>query len=216
MNRTRRTRLAALLRRPRRRRGLDGGDRVPRVTTTTGERRSSTRRRSSRRRSRCCSGATRTSRATSSSRRRQRSTASRGRRSSTTGPAGLVPRARRPASRSGTSASRRYRGKPVLTWWQGRAHRRRARRGRRLHRRQLVQRDRDGARRATASTADGHEFALTPQGTALITIYHAGPVRPLVGRRTGERHGLRRRRRRRSTSRRARCCSSGTASTTCR
>lgn len=62
-----------------------------------------------------------------------------------------------------------YRGKPVLTWWQDTI---------------------DGGIDYVADTsyriiatvhagnglsADGHEFALTPQGTALITIYHEVP-----------------------------------------
>jgi Arylsulfotransferase (ASST) len=78
-----------------------------------------------------------------------------------------------------------YRGKPVLTWWQGAAF------------------GEGGAgtsyiadssyrvigtvRAGNGLEADGHEFALTPQGTALVTIYHEVPydLSPVGGPKDG-------------------------------
>jgi hypothetical protein len=69
----------------------------------------------------------------------------------------------------------RYRGKPVLTWWQGGSHTG-AGHGEGVD--YIV----DSAYHVVATVkagnsldTDGHEFALTPQGTALITSYHAVP-----------------------------------------
>ena len=111
----------------------------------------------------------------------------------------------------------RYRGQPVLTWWQGaEPHRRRPRRGRRLHRRQLATDVIATVNAGNGLDADTTSSALTPEGTALITIYHAvpydlsavgGPADGTVF--DGDRAGDRRRDRPRRSS-------SGTASTTCR
>ena len=67
----------------------------------------------------------------------------------------------------------RYHGEPVLTWWQGSGFGGVA---------SGVDYIADGSYRVIATVhagngldADGHEFALTPQGTALITIYHEVP-----------------------------------------
>jgi hypothetical protein len=67
----------------------------------------------------------------------------------------------------------RYRGEPVLTWWQGRGIG-----GAGAGVDYVI----DGSYRVIATVhagngleADGHEFLLTPQGTALITIYHEVP-----------------------------------------
>jgi hypothetical protein len=67
----------------------------------------------------------------------------------------------------------RYGGQPVLTWWEGRGL---AGSG------AGVDYVADGSYRVIATVhagngleADGHEFLLTPQGTALITIYHEVP-----------------------------------------
>jgi arylsulfotransferase ASST len=66
-----------------------------------------------------------------------------------------------------------YRGKPVLTWWQGSNFG-----GNTAGTDYIV----DSSYRVVAAVhagnglnADGHEFALTPQGTALITVDHEVP-----------------------------------------
>jgi hypothetical protein len=72
--------------------------------------------------------------------------------------------------------AQRYRGKPVLTWWQGSSHTG-AGHG------EGTDYIADSSYHVIATVhagngldADGHEFTLTPQGTALITIYHAVPA----------------------------------------
>ncbi|HMJ01165.1 MAG TPA: arylsulfotransferase family protein [Gaiellaceae bacterium] len=67
----------------------------------------------------------------------------------------------------------RFRGQPVLTWWEGQGL---AGSG------AGVDYVADGSYRVIATVhaghgldADGHEFLLTPQGTALMTIYHDVP-----------------------------------------
>src|SRR5699024_6236350 len=67
----------------------------------------------------------------------------------------------------------RYRGRPVLTWWQGTAMRGH---GKGVY----VIVDEHYRRIATVRTAhgldgDGHEFLLTPRGTALLTFYRRVP-----------------------------------------
>src|SRR4051812_25416390 len=69
----------------------------------------------------------------------------------------------------------RYRGKPVLTWWQGGTH------GGVGHG-EGVDYIADSSYNVIATVragngyqADGHEFLLTPQGTALIEIYQPVP-----------------------------------------
>ncbi len=69
----------------------------------------------------------------------------------------------------------RYRGEPVLTWWQGQSHTG-AGHGEGVD--YIV--DRSYRVVATVSAgnglaADTHEFRLTPEGTALIAVYHAVP-----------------------------------------
>jgi len=66
-----------------------------------------------------------------------------------------------------------YQGAPVLTWWQGSGF------GQLSQGTDYIA---DGSYKVVAMvqagnglTADGHEFELTPQGTALITAYHAVP-----------------------------------------
>src|SRR6266487_1448994 len=63
----------------------------------------------------------------------------------------------------------RYLGSPVLTWWQGAAP-------------ESLDVIADGSYHVIATVragnglqVDGHEFALTPQGTALVTIFHEVP-----------------------------------------
>ena len=80
-----------------------------------------------------------------------------------------------------------YRGKPVLTWWQGIDLEGR-------HRAQARTSIYDASYQpiATVKAAHGldgdlHEFQLTPRGTAYITIYHEVPVDLRVGRRAEER-----------------------------
>jgi Arylsulfotransferase (ASST) len=68
-----------------------------------------------------------------------------------------------------------YRGKPVLTWWQGRITKAGTGRG------TYVVYDASYRQIATVKAAHGldgdlHEFQLTPRGTAYITIYHEVPV----------------------------------------
>jgi len=68
-----------------------------------------------------------------------------------------------------------YRGQPVLTWWQGQSHTG-AGHGEGVD--YIV--DRSYRLIATVSAgnglaADTHEFRLTPEGTALILVYHAVP-----------------------------------------
>ena len=69
----------------------------------------------------------------------------------------------------------RYRGKPVLTWWQGASHTG-------VGHGEGVGYIVDRSYRVIATVragngldADSHEFVLTPRGTALITIYHQVP-----------------------------------------
>ena len=69
----------------------------------------------------------------------------------------------------------RYRGQPVLTWWQGQSHTG-AGHGEGVD--YIV--DRSYRLIATVNAGDGlladtHEFRLTPEGTALILVYHAVP-----------------------------------------
>ena len=45
---------------------------------------------------------------------------------------------------------------------------------------------------ANGYSADLHDFAITPQGTALITVYDPVRMRPRLGRRPARRHGARR------------------------
>src|SRR5919204_2109994 len=64
----------------------------------------------------------------------------------------------------------RYRGRPVLTWWQGHS-------ARGFGSGEYVIADETYRRVATVRAGNGlagdeHEFQLTPRGTALITIYH--------------------------------------------
>jgi Arylsulfotransferase (ASST) len=67
----------------------------------------------------------------------------------------------------------RYRGQPVLTWWQGRSHFG-------IGRGDFVIMDSSYRQIALVRAGNGlagdeHEFQLTPQGTALIPAYHAVP-----------------------------------------
>ena len=130
------------------------------------------------------------------------------------GPARLVPRAprRRPGLGLPHAALPRQARAHVVA---GREpHRRRSRRGRRLHRGRPLpgHRHLEGRPRARRRRP---RVVLTPQGTALITVYHRCRTtsRPSAARRTGRSSTASSRR---STSRAARCSSSGTASTTCR
>ncbi|HET6149171.1 MAG TPA: arylsulfotransferase family protein [Polyangia bacterium] len=68
-----------------------------------------------------------------------------------------------------------YRGEPVLTWWQGRSHTG-AGHGEGVD--YIVDRRYRVIATVNAGNglaADTHEFRLTPQGTALIVVYHAIP-----------------------------------------
>ena len=105
----------------------------------------------------------------------------------------------------------RYRGSPVLTWWEG-DDRARARRRRIRDRRHLL----PPIRRVNAGNGlrgDLHEFLITPHGTALLTSYVVRDA-DLPPSAAPPRARSRTRSSRRSTSRVASCCSSGTASTT--
>jgi len=69
----------------------------------------------------------------------------------------------------------RYRGRPVLTWWQGQSHIARGVG-------EGVDEILDSSYHVVATIhagngldADQHEFVLTPRSTALITVYHAVP-----------------------------------------
>jgi len=82
----------------------------------------------------------------------------------------------------------RYRGRPVLTWWQGTSHEGPGHG-------QGVDYIADSSYRVIATVAagdgldaDAHEFRLTDRGTALITSYHAVPydLSPLGGPANGE------------------------------
>jgi hypothetical protein len=69
----------------------------------------------------------------------------------------------------------RYRGRAVLTWWQGQSHTG-AGHGEGVD--YIVGDDYQVIATVNAGNgfaADTHEFRLTPQGTALITVYHAVP-----------------------------------------
>lgn len=79
-----------------------------------------------------------------------------------------------------------YLGQPVLTWWQGSGFGGRG---------EGVDYIADSSYRVIATVhagnglaADGHEFLLTPQGTALITVYRDVPydLRPVGGPREGQ------------------------------
>jgi hypothetical protein len=79
-----------------------------------------------------------------------------------------------------------YRGKPVLTWWQGIISKAGIGRG------TYEVYDASYHEIATVKAAHGldgdlHEFQLTPRGTAYITIYHEAPVdlRPVGGPKDG-------------------------------
>src|SRR5439155_2692200 len=80
------------------------------------------------------------------------------------------------------------RGKPVLTWWQGASHS-----GVGYGQGEDIIADTSYKVIATVKAgagyqADGHEFTLTSQGTALIDIYHAVPydLSPLGGPTNGQ------------------------------
>src|SRR5215210_7833964 len=104
-----------------------------------------------------------------------------------------------------------YRGEPVLTWWEGKAT---------PHPSVGEYVILDGSYREITRVQAGngyggnqHDFLITPQGTALLTVYNhvrwdlsplGGPVAGLATEGSS----------RRSTSRPARCSSSGTASST--
>ena len=69
----------------------------------------------------------------------------------------------------------RYRGQPVLTWWQGQSHTG-AGHGEGVD--YIVDRSYRVIATVNAGNglaADTHEFRLTPEGTALIVVYHAVP-----------------------------------------
>ncbi len=69
----------------------------------------------------------------------------------------------------------RYRGQPVLTWWQGQSHTG-AGHGEGVD--YVVDRSYRVIATVNAGNglaADTHEFRLTPEGTALIVVYHAVP-----------------------------------------
>ena len=108
----------------------------------------------------------------------------------------------------------RYRGQPVLTWWQGRT-----RLGHGMGEYVILDRHYREIARVRAGNGymgDHHEFQLTPRGTALHVDLRAAQSRSQRGRRQTRRHDLRvdragGRRRQRQTS-----CGSGTAPTTCR
>jgi hypothetical protein len=71
--------------------------------------------------------------------------------------------------------AQRYHGKPVLTWWQGSSH---TGVGHGEGSDYVVDSSYNVIATVKAGNgfdADGHEFVLTPQGTALITIYHLVP-----------------------------------------
>jgi Arylsulfotransferase (ASST) len=79
-----------------------------------------------------------------------------------------------------------YRGKPVLTWWQGTISKAGVGRG------TYVVYDESYKQIATLKAAHGldgdlHEFQLTPRGTAYITVYHEVPadLRPVGGPKSG-------------------------------
>jgi hypothetical protein len=75
-----------------------------------------------------------------------------------------------------------YKGKPVLTWWQGTISKAGVGRGG-----YVVYDDtyHQLARLKAAHGLDGdlHEFQLTPRGTAYVIVYHEAPGRPHLGRR---------------------------------
>jgi hypothetical protein len=82
----------------------------------------------------------------------------------------------------------RYRGRPVLTWWRGKA----TTKGIGTSGAYVIA---DGSYRVIATvtakhglTGDIHEFLLTPQNTALFTVYHKLPydLSPLGGPKDGE------------------------------
>jgi hypothetical protein len=86
-----------------------------------------------------------------------------------------------------------YRGRPVLTWWQG--HTDATGHGHGIY----VIADTHYRIIATVRAGNGlegdlHEFRLTPRGTALLTIYHTvtGDLRPAHGPRRGAGHRLHR------------------------
>ena len=132
-------------------------------------------------------------------------------------PAGLVRAARRRRPGRHDFRVQRYQGKPGAHLVAGHEPQRRGPRpGRGRDRRQLLPRDRARCTPATATTPTCTSSCSPPQGTALITVYHAARRDLSLGRRPARRRGLRRRGpgdRRRAP---AACCSSGTASTTCR
>ena len=124
----------------------------------------------------------------------------------------VPPRRRRYAINFRTQA---YRGKPVLTWWEGEVTKIGTSEGENV----IVDQSYKTIARVDAGngySADVHEFLLTPAGTALITV-HAEKHRSTSPRSAGRRRETcSTRSSRRSTSPPGRCCSSGTASTTSR
>jgi hypothetical protein len=79
----------------------------------------------------------------------------------------------------------RYRGEPVLTWWQGAGF---AESGGVDYVLDSSYRVIATVRAGSGLAADGHEFVLTPQGTALITVYHEVPydLSPVGGPKDGK------------------------------
>ena len=88
----------------------------------------------------------------------------------------------------------RYRGKPVLTFWEGTSSNVGVGRGSYLvydtSYRQIAR-----VRAAHGLQGDLHEFQLTPRGTAYITVYHEVASRPVDDRRPEARLCVRQRRR---------------------
>ena len=109
-----------------------------------------------------------------------------------------------------------YRGKPVLTWWEGTMSKAGVGRGSLRRLRRPSYRKSPPCKAGNGLDGDLHEFQLTPRGTAFITDLPRGAGRPQLGRWAEGRLRLRQRRPGDRRRHRPASCSSGTASATCR